>query len=305
MSKKTSAKRPAKKPVTRPSYGETRAPQGREEASAEVAEQLEAAPNEQRDDDKRHAYPLFPDLSRGDVHAVAVYRKTQKPSGKGQDWQRIAFPWDAAQLSWDQIADVCGGGSYAVLAKGRDGKTVGSVQTSAPFDGPARSPTQADVFRVAPGLSREPVTETANGWVAVPGADPALQAAFLAYQQVAHYARTDATQAHASMAALLGSLAEQIQKPDPGLAVLQQLVESQRMTLERMASELKTAHAEITLLKVANVSSGNAADAAKAALLNKGVDVIDGIAGAIAKRMLEAGPAAEASPLVPPSNGAV
>lgn len=279
----------ARPPITRASA--PRAPHGRTPEPIDRTNALETVPTElgpYGDDSPSIPYPIFPTFAAGTIDSIRVYRTTSRNNGQpGTQWHQQALPWMAALTTWDDIARICGGGRFVVQAVA-SGRVISSASRT--FDGPARTPGPKDVASISPGLglaeNGAAIYETPNGWVSIPGLDGAAQAAFIAYQQIAFYARDDAHKAIAAMAALTSQLAEKAMAPDPGLAVLESIVEAQRGTIDRLYSELKRVGEESTKLRIENASSGTEEQRVRVEAIRKGMDIVDGAAGAIAQRML-------------------
>ena len=255
------------------------------------------------------SYPIFPKMPAGTVESIRVYRTTSRNDGvPGMAWHQQALPWIAALTTWDDIARICGGGRFVVQAIASQ-RVIASAARQ--FDGAARTPNAQDVASIAPGLGLEEngrqTYETPNGWISIPGLSGATQAAFITFQQTAFNARDDANKAHAMLGLIIGQLAEKAMRPDPGLAVLQEIVEAQRSTLDRIYTELNTQRAEVTRLKIERASSGDETERVKVEAMRKGMDIVDGVAGVVAKKFLEsetAAAAAAAAPAAAPARAA-
>jgi hypothetical protein len=303
--KATAPKTHAQPPRQQPPAGA----QGRSPAPGDLARSLERASPDggvQVDAGPGVAYPLFPQLQPGTLDAIRVYRTTARNDGvQGSAWHRQALPWSPTLTTWDDIARICGGGRFVVQALAESRVVTTATRT---FDGPARTPTASDVASIAPGLALaengQTSYETPNGWISIPGLPGPTQAAFIAFQQMAFYARADANNALAAIGVITTQLAEKAMKPDPGLAVLEQIVEAQRGTIDRLYSELNTVRNESTRLKIENVSTGNEEQKLKSEAIRKALEIVDGAAGAIAKNLFlqatsqpAATPAAAAAPV--------
>lgn len=237
-------------------------------------------------------YPLFPTLAAGTVESIRVYRTTAREGEKGHAYHEQALPWQAASTSWHDISRICGGGRFVVQAIAR-GKVIASAART--FEGPARMPTARDVASISPGLglaeNGSAVYETPNGWISIPGIDGPTQAAFITFQQTAFNARDDANKANAAMAMMLTQLVQKAMQIDPGIAVLQNVVEAQRITLERVQGEISSLRSENVRLKIEGSTTGTEEQRIKVEAIRKGLDIVDGVAGAVAKKFLEQGTA--------------
>ena len=284
--------------------------QGRAPASPELARSLErASPAEgpQLDAGPGVAYPLFPQCQPGTLDAIRVYRTSSRNDGvPGVAWHRQALPWVATLTTWDDIARICGGGRFVVQALAESRVVTTATRQ---FDGPSRTPTAADVASISPGLglaeNGAASYETPNGWISIPGLPGPTQAAFIAFQQMSFYARADANNALAALSAITSQLVDKAMRADPGLAVLEQIVDAQRGTIDRLYSELNTTRNESTRLKIENVSVGNEESKLKGEAIRKALEIVDGAAGAIAKNLfLQAQNAQAASATAASGSGA-
>lgn len=288
-----------------------RSPLGRAPAPPELASELAKAPPADlapafETQGYGVAYPCFPDLAAGALDGMRVYRTTAKPGTQGLQYLQMALPWHPALSSWDDIARCCGGGSYVVL-----GLAAGKVvkRYSRDLGGPSKTPTVEDVASLTPGLGinaqGQPAYETPNGWLTIPGLDPGSQVAFLTFQQCAHYARDDAHKAISTMAVLSTQLAEKAMQPDPGLAVLQTMVEAQRLTIQQLYNDMNELRKDNVKLKIENNNTNSEESKVKVEAMRKALDMIDGAMGTVALKMLNAQTPAAAGDAVQNANKAI
>lgn len=271
----------------RPSRGPG-APAATRPADEPVASELDLALEREIEESTRldAAYPMFPHLSAGAIDRVEVFRKVKKPEGgKGTKWVPITLPWQADTLTWRLIREICGGGDMAVRAT-KNGRIVASSQEG--DEGPPRVPTTADAARLSFGGEGkgEAAIETPGGWISFPGVDPAINVAFVSFQQIAWMAREDANKANAAVATLLSQVAEHAFKPDPGYALLQEIMSGQRDKIDTLYTELRQLREEHFKVKIEQASSGDDESKMRMKLYEKGIDIMDGAAGAAAMKLL-------------------
>ena len=186
-------------------------------------------------------YPMFPEFPPGFIKTMRVFRVHPKPGGvAGINLTPIAIPWDATTCTWETITALCGGGSYRVQALCEEGVIRRSIHRK--FDGPEKKPTAADVIAVTASVSGAQVSaslETPNGWLVVPGLEPAAQVAFFTFQQMAWRNRQDALVAQQQLVTLMSQLVEQIGKPDQSINLLMDIVRKQESSIGELQKSVK------------------------------------------------------------------
>lgn len=237
-------------------------------------------------------YPLFPDHSRGSIARMRVFRKHPKPNGgKGMEWRPIALTFPPESTTWDTIAECCGGGNFVVQAIDPHNKVIASPTKT--IEGEQRTPTIRDAARLTPGLNHDVASETASGYLTVPGLDASTQLAFLVLQNQAHNYRDDMLKLSEKYALTINAMQSSMMAPDPALAVLQAHIQSQAATINQLQKELSALQSKHISLQLDNAKSGS--EFAKNKLMEKGVEVIDNVAGGIMMQLKKQSDEAEAA----------